>query len=129
MAEEISVFGGRHHHQVAAAANEFIAAIASGAVDISGNSSHAFRSNNSYGDNNFRVEVDEIRPTQYGVPIKLHIYVVVLLRGRKPAHVAGTNHVYISNNVDNTLNGAGQDRNNWNNNYMGYRVALFGRLR
>ena len=69
---------------------------------------------------------NEVPPPRCGVPIKLHIYVEVKFSGWKP--VAGTNQAYINNNVDNILNGTGQDRNNWINDYQNYRVELFGRL-
>ncbi|MBQ6143633.1 MAG: hypothetical protein IJI84_04045 [Clostridia bacterium] len=131
MVEQISVLGGTHHPQMAAAANDFIKDIAKGKVDISGDNSQAFKSGNSYGRGgnnwNFRVVVEEISPTRYGVPIKLRIYVEVQFSGWKP--VAGTKQVYINNDVDNILNGPGQDRNNWINDYQNYRVALFDRLK
>lgn len=127
MAEQISVLGGAHHPDMAAAANNFINDIAHGVVDISGGGSQAFRPGNRYGRFSFRVSETEIAPRRPRTPVRLNIYVEVQFRGWKP--VAGTNQVFISNDVDNTLNGDGQDRNNWINNYLGYRVALFGRLR
>lgn len=130
MAEQISPLGGTHHHQMTLAANEFIKDIAKGKVDISGDDSQAFKNGNSYGRGgnrwDFRVTANEVPPPRCGVPIKLHIYVEVKFSGWKP--VAGTNQAYINNNVDNILNGTGQDRNNWINDYQNYRVELFGRL-